>query len=465
MAREIKFSYRNKAFITKLVTALEERNLGLLAATFAQHSDPEVYTQTKDSRKPTDYALLCELKENVGTFSADDVAALILSAPSMTRLSSMAKLALYMVSYPHISTEDRQDLLGEQGVLLVSPQEFAELKAKNEDLGDRLLQDETDLFRGFYRDSVVANQSPGEFAAKFKLTDAIGLPCFIEINKLAYEDAPGGTSAFSRYQEVFSAVGEDHTKTFVWNARTPMICYDMLKTYGAKAFSISGNQYFSNDFSAIAFARDDHDYFKDLISQSCRDSTPRQLKELASKMLDSLGGAEPSASQLEMISALEQNIRGAILGAAAERIQRHQRLDPLDPILHCIASGHEMLLDRLLESAGDEEIAPHLVALMPEIERILPRMSPGGVLSDSQKRMVLRLHALASESAEKTTDMLRAVDSAQAYRIRNDGVKDVAIPLSELTADERGKWADSDIAPPPERSGGRMMRWHTFSPF
>ncbi|AXH59901.1 hypothetical protein [Pseudomonas amygdali] len=465
MAREIKFSYRNKAFITKLVTALEERDLPVLAATFAQHSDPEVYTQTKESRKPTDYALLCELQKNIGTFSADDVTALILAVPSRTHLSPMTKLALYMVSYPHITAEERQDLFDEPGPLLIVPQQLADLKAKNEGLSDHVLRDEKDLFRCFYRDSVVANQAPDEFSTKFKLTDAVGLPCFVEINALAYEDTPDGASAFSQYQEIFDSVSEDHAKTFIWNARAPMICYDMLKTYGAKAFSESRNRYFSNEFSVNAFTRDDHEYFKELIKEAYQDSTPRQLKELASKMLDSLGGAEPSASQLEMISSLDQNIRSAILDTASERIQRQQRQDPFDPILHCIATGHEMMLDRLLESVGEKEIAPHLVALMPEIERLLPRMSLGGMISDAQKRMVLRLHALASESAQNTTNMLRAIEPSQAYRIKNDGVQDTAIPLSELTIDERRKWADSDIAPPPERNRGRMMRWHTFSPF
>jgi len=463
MASDIKFTYRNKAYITQLVNALAEGDVTTLANKFAQHSDPLVYKQTKDSLKPTDYSLLIEIQENFTSFTESDVHALLLALPSKAPMSTQTKIALFMVSFPYLDKGEREAMFGSSGPLAITPEEMAELKANRHLAGSYEDQTEKSRFRAFYSQSVVADQSPEDFVNKFKMCLDIGLPLYGEINRLAYQDKPEGLSAFDRYKQIFSAVGEDAEKSLVWNMRKPAINYEFLKAYGYRAFhDCQHDRAFQIKFIAEAFGRDDPEIFKQLTDGNIPYISNSQVREITKDMVSVLGQTEPSQTQFDMLAFMDEHLSKSNAKHLAERIDYRSgrnRFGPQEVILDIVASGHEVRLDSFIRHAGEDRVIPHLPSLMIQLEKYLPRMAFGKDISESQKRMALRLHGMAAQHTAEMSDVLLGIDTSKAYRLGKENGADVKLAFSKMSVEQRAQWANEITAPLPEVSS------RSFDPF
>ena len=468
MASDIKFSYRNKAYITQLVNALAEGDVTTLATKFAQHSDPLVYKQTKDSLKPTDYSLLIEIQENFTSFTESDVHALLLAMPSKAPLSTQTKVALYMVSFPYLAEGERESMFGASGPLAITPEEMAELKANQHLAGSYEDQTEKSRFRAFYSQSVVAGQSPEDFVTKFKMCLDIGLPLYGEINRLAYQDEAEGLSAFDRYKQIFSAVSEDEEKSLVWNMRKPAINYEFLKAYGYRSFHDGQHdRAFQIKFIAEAFGRDDPEIFKQLTEGNIPYISNSQVREITKDMVSVLGQAEPSQAQIDMLAFMDEHLSKSNAEHIADRVDYHGRRDrfgPLEPILTIVARGNERMLDSFLHQVGEDRIIPHLPSLMTQLERYLPSMALGKDISESQKRMALRLYEMAAKHSAEMSDVLQGIDTSKAYRLREENGVDVKLSFSQMSVEQRAQWANEVTAPLPEVRRSRRSGFF-FDPF
>ncbi|MBD8681611.1 MULTISPECIES: hypothetical protein [Pseudomonas] len=469
MASDIKFTYRNKAYITQLVNALAEGDVTTLANRFSQHADPLVYKQTKDSLKPTDYALLLEIRENFTAFTELDVHALLLALSSEEPLSTKTRVALYMVSYPHLSTDDRDCLFGDSGPLAITSEDLANLKATQEQPGSDLDSWEKSRLRSFYEQSVVVNQSPEDFVAKFKICEAIGLPLYVEINRLAYQDQPGGPSALDRYKQIFAEVGEENTQSFVWNMRKPAISYELLKEYGFKAFhDAQHDRGFQLKFIPDAFDHDEPEIFQQLTERNIPHISVSQVLEITKEMVSRLGEVEPSKAQSEMLAFMDEHLSKIDIERIQDRVASHaqsSRFGRLDPILDIVASGNERMLDAFIRHVGEDRVAPHLSAMMPLLEKYLPRMARGNDISESQKRMALRLHEMASVHTAEIGDVLQGIDTSKAYRLREENGVDVKLAFSEMSGEQRAQWAHEIVTAAPEESKRSYRGGRFFDPF
>lgn len=469
MANDIKFSYRNKAYITQLVNVLAEGDVTTLATRFAQHSDPLVYKQTRDSVKPTDYALLLEIQENFTTFTELDVHTLLLALPSQEPLSTQTKVALYMVAYLHLTRDERDSLFGESGPLAITSQHLADLKATQDTPGSNSHRWEESRLRAFYEQSVVADQSAEDFVAKFKMCEAMGLPIYVEINRLGYQDQPDGPSAIDRYKQIFEAVGEENARSFKWNLRQKNINYDMVKEYGFRAFhDMQYDRAFQLKFIADAFDHSDPEIFKQLTQGNIPQIQASSVLEITKEMITRLGEAKPTQEQSDMLAYMDKHKSEISVDNISGRIADFGywgRMGPHEPLLDIVASGNEAMLNSFLRHVGEDSVVPYLASVMPKIEKYLPRMARGENISESQKRIALRLHGMAAKHAAEIGDVLQSIDPSKAYRLREENGIDVKLEFSEMSDEQRAQWAKAIVAPEPEASRHSRRGIHDFDPY
>ncbi|MDT8924665.1 hypothetical protein RBE51_17800 [Pseudomonas taiwanensis] len=440
---------QKKAFITQVITAFEERNIDEFIQLFSQHGDSTKYKFAKGTWGPTDFILLSELMQNQGDkFTPEDVHALILSLPSIPTLSTLSKAALYLVSFPHLNTQERQSVFG-KGAPLEFDHELAAFKQQisppSHESRERLRS-----FRRFYAESVVKDQAPEDFLAKFKLCEAMGLYYYNEIRKLGYEGEVPGVNDFERYKQVLEGVSQEHALYFISIGGKAVVSYELLELYGPKAFT-SGDRpdYYAKvdylaDFLPLAFAKDDSVLFKSLVEESLHKASLNEIKAAASTLLLPPDTNALSESQSAMLNFMDERAKAELIAQFQREVCRHEWANPAAFVMECLLSGDRALLDDYLRDVDQDNSAPFLNVVLRQFDEALPFFVENGMIGERQKQVVLYLHEHVTGHLTAMAERFQAMNTSHAYRLRElDQDVVVGVPLSELTAEQRLKWAQA----------------------
>jgi hypothetical protein len=457
MARDIQASYRNKGFITSIVTAFEERDLPAFTGLFAQHADPSHYKTTKDNKNPSDYQLLQELLANRKTLDQEDIHTLLLTLCTVPSISPMTKVALYLASFPHVTVVERDQNFGSEGPFALESA-LGGLRTHLQTLENWEKNNFLQAFRRFYMDSVVKDQSPEDFVSKFKLSQEIGLTAFAAIKQLDYEDADQGPKAIELYQQIFAEVDETSVTSLLWNFPSKGISYDMVKAYGFKAFSTDSSD-FGLSILIQAFQKDDVEFFTTLSEQMLNPREPGEWRELIKQLMAQPENAGLSEAQKQMLSTLDAGINRATIREFQTDVRRHDWDGPAGFIMECLIQGDLRLLQSFINGADHAEFQPFFNAIIQEFDRIAPRLLEDGLLGEPQKKIALFIYEIATKQMASIAERLENLDTSKAYRLREmeEGTM-VQIPLSELSPEQRKQWEESvmDHQTMPVRRGPRM---------
>jgi len=457
MARDIQASYRNKGFITSIVTAFEERDLPAFTGLFAQHADPSHYKTTKDNKNPSDYQLLQELLANQKALDQEDIHTLILTLCTVPSISPMTQLALYFASFPHVTAGERDQHFGSEGPFALESA-LGGLRTHLQTLENWEKNNFLQGFRRFYMDSVVKDQSPEDFVSKFKLSQDIGVTAFAAIQQLDYQDVDQGPTAIERYQQIFASVDEENARIFLWNFPYKGISYDMVKAYGLKAFSTNSSE-FGQPILMQAFQKDDVELFTALSEQMLNPREPDEWRELIKQLLAQPENADLSDAQKQILSALDAGVNKATIKAFQNDIRRHEWNGPAGFVMQCLINGDMGLLQSFTNGADHAEFRPFFNAIIQEFDRIAPQLLEDGLLGEPQKKIALFIYEIATQQMASIAERLESLDTSKAYRLRQmeEGTM-VQIPLSELSQEQRKQWEESlmDHRTMPVRRGPRM---------
>lgn len=466
MARDIRASYRNKTFITDIVTAFEERDLPAFTGLFARHADPAHYKIAKDNKNPSDYNLLHELLQNRNShFDQEDMHALLLTLCTVPSVSAATKVAIYFASFPHVTPAERDRNFGSDGPFALASA-LEGLQAHVQTLENWEKNNFLQALRPLYLDSVVKDQSPEDFVGKFKLSQEIGLTAFAAIKQLDYQDADQGPTAIELYQQIFAEVDEASRTSLLWNFPSKGISYDMVKAYGFKAFSTDSSD-FGLSILIQAFQKDDLEFFTTLSEQMLNPREPGEWRELIKQLMAHPENADLSESQKQMLSTLDAGISRATIKEFQTDVRRHDWDGPAGFVMECLIQGDLSLLQSFINGADHTEFQPFFNAIIQEFDRIAPQLLEDGLLGEPQKRIALFIYEIATKQMASIAERLESLDTSKAYRLREmeEGTM-VQIPLSELTPEQRQQWAESvsDHRSMPMRRGPRMGPIGGFDP-
>lgn len=457
MARDIQASYRNKGFITSIVTAFEERDLPAFTCLFAQHADPSHYKTTKDNKNPSDYQLLQELLANRKTLDQEDIHTLLLTLCTVPSISPMTQLALYFASFPHVTAGERDQHFGSEGPFALESA-LEGLRTHLQTLENWEKNNFLQGIRRFYMDSVVKDQSPDDFVSKFKLSLDIGVTAFAAIQQLDYQDVDQGPTAIERYQQIFASVDEEDARIFLWNFPYKGISYDMVKAYGLKAFSTNSSE-FGLPILTQAFEKDDFDLFTNLSEHILNPREPGQWRDLIKQLMAQPESADLSDAQKQMLSTLEAGVSKATIAEFQNDVMRHDWNGPAGFVMECLINGDLGLLQSFVNGADHADCQPFFNAIIQEFDRIAPQLLEDGLLGEPQKKIALFIYEIATKQMASIAERLNNLDTSKAYRLREmeEGTM-VQIPLSELTSEQRRQWAENvtEHRSMPRRRGPRM---------
>lgn len=436
---------QRKTFVAKVVTAFEERNIDEFTQLFAQHADSTKYKNATGIWGKTDFILLSELMQNQGgKFTQEDVHALILSLLSVPSLSTLSKVALYLVSFPHLKAQERDGVFG-KGAPLEFEQELASFNQQNVSPPGHMSYQR--LFREFYSNSVVKNQAPEDFLTKFKLCEAMGLNYYSEIRKLGYEVEGSGVNDFERYKQILGGVSQEQAIEFILSGGKAIVSYELLETYGPKAFSSGDlpNYYLKPDYLAdflpLAFAKDDSALFKSLVEESLRYASLDEIKKVTSTLLPSPGADALSEFQLAMLSVMDERAKAELIAQFQREVSLNAWVKPVTFVMSCLLSGDRSLLDEYLKDVDQKEFAPFLNVVLREFDEILPFLVKNGMIGEPQKQVALYLHEQATKNMDAMAERFKTISTNQAYRLRELDQDVIAeVPLSELTPEQRLQW-------------------------
>lgn len=331
----ITYSPGNKAFITKLFTAFKAQDYAAFAVTFAQHGNAAKYRYDNNQFCSSDYNLLRELCENHpgGVYSLEEqnVRTLLLSLSSIGTLSTETKVALYFLSYTGMDDLERDSFFGEGGALSFSASDLSTFKERllaleYQEAGEMMIR-----FREFYRPSVHELHSPEVYSKNFSITYAMGALFPEEINRLKYQDTPGGQSKFEMYSKILDSVDNEAIPHLIYAGRSALLSYEMVKQRGAEWFSLSSKSY--TPLFQKAFQNADVQFFTQLSGETLKGAGIDAVDRLRVELESIIGDDSPSEIQQSMLNEIGFVRERAIAQREKyidEQKQGRRRLEPDD---------------------------------------------------------------------------------------------------------------------------------------
>jgi hypothetical protein len=445
MARDIRASYRNKGFITSIVTAFEERDLPAFTALFAQHADPAQYKIAKDNKNPSDYQLFCELHGNrKSQFDQEDMHTLLLTLCAVPAISPLTKVALYLASFPYVTVAEREQHFGSTGPFVLADA-VEGYKAFLQPLENWEKNNVRELFRTLYLDSVVKDQSPEDFVAKFKLSQELDLTAFAAIKQLDYEDAEQGPTAMERYQLIFASVDEQNAEKLLWNLPKKAISYDMIKAYGPAAFYADAKDY-GLPILKLAFKNGDTELFSTLSAKALHNANPNEWREFTKELLAEAEASEYSETQKQILSTMDAAVHQATIEQFQDNVAGNNWHGPAGFVMECLLEGNLRVLQEFMKHERNVDFRPFFSAVIHEFDNMLPLMMRGGVIGERQKQAALFIHEQATQNMATIAERIQEIDTSKAYRLQKmNEDRMVSIPLSELTPEQRDQWAEGEL--------------------
>lgn len=443
MSYDIKASHRNKKFITNIVNALRSNDTALFADLFSKHGSQEFYkVPAADLAIGTDFRLFSEIAENIKVFREDSAHTIIEAMPLIGEVSTATKIAIYLAAYSGIDNDTREIVFGNGSAFYFT------------DKIDDMINEHRYEFahegtipyvlNKLYLNSITENQNPDDFVSKFKLMRSLGINKDSGANRLDYRLNEKFDS--EKYTSILSRIDREDAKRMVADNPHHFLSYENLKEYGALAFGrlSIGKRKGDNrhpNYMAESFAKEDFDLFGDISSAVIPYSSVDEVKAIVLEILTSVDQSRLSENQAKAIDDLDKVISKKSEKEFINDITSHRWDFAAPALLQMIMSGNKRMVEDHFSSLPNEGMHFLNVALA-QIDIAMPKLIKDGVIGEVQKEILLHLHDIAAKNVSLMRDRLMSIDTSQAYRIEEQlENKLVSIPISELTQEQRERWA------------------------
>ena len=448
MAYTVEASRGNKKFVTSVLMALHSNDPFLFAELFSKNGDQKAYkAPSADIPKGTDFLLLSELISNIHKLSEENVQTLIAAMPQMGTLSTATRLSVYLATYPHLDSKVRETYFGANSSLSFENEIASFADQHKQDLVSNTSMSR--LIRRLYLDSVVKNQSPDDFASKFNLIRKTGISSYIGTNRLDYKK--DGEYDTERYSQILQSLGREDAAELIKDFPQAFLCYDNINNYGPKVFSdVAGGRFIKNkkmgDSLFDAFINDDTEFLEKVSPEVILHATQVEIKKLTSSMLSSVDVAKMSPSQQEFIEKLDETLNEKAISEFARNVAGnyfHGTVGAAQALISMIITGNKSMVEKHI-AAIPYDSTKFLSAALAEIDFVMPNLIGSGVIGEAQKDILLYLHDTVAQGLIRMRENVQGIDTSNAYRIKEQ-FEDrlVSVPLSELSAEQRDRWASS----------------------
>lgn len=460
MSTPIKFSHRNKLFVTEIVKAFREKKSAAFKALFAKHGDQSLYKVAKKSTFRSDFQLLDDVFSNeASTLDAAGAEMLLEAFSEIPKASTEAKVGLYLLTYNHITPERRAALFGASGPMSFGD-ESKDLKRRIEAAG-YLSHNAHDTLGKYFQHSVVKNQAPEDFVKNFKVLKRLGREHFKPIDALQYEDGPQGKTAFEQYNSVLELLGEQVAEKFIDQASGALFSYEMLRAKGPEVFCRRLNNEATFPIFVRAFKESDDDFFESLAAYKFKTSIDSKgLLELTNRLKAELGNQEPTQAQVSMLSFVDKATQARLGREFIYNVTSSDWGVASKVVLDCFIAGDLQKLKALVGDTPSHKTTAFFSAVVQEIVEITPYLIDEGLMGERQKAFVEYLHAQSTSELASIGERLNAMESMKQGGLRGRDDMLVGVPYSELTERQRREFGGHGMHPAmmmdPRMHVGRM---------
>lgn len=437
-------SHRNKKYISNLVDAFQSLQTPIFADLYSLHGSQSHYKVVPyEAKIGTDFRALVEISNNVSSITEAHVHMLLDVMPLIGDLSAATKISLYFLSYPYISSDDRESLFGEKSHFGFSGEldEFAKAHINGSPSSDV-----RKTLHKFYMSSISSLQSPEDFVAKAGLCKKLDIEFHLGVSKLNY--GVDDSDRKDQYRKILDLLDEPNVRALLHYRPSTFASYEALKKFGANSFGkvwVEDGKYTRADqrgnFLPEAFQKNDVDFFKSLSSEVFKRAEIDEVKKLVSHLSSS--GQAMTESQVSMLNHLDSISTKLSVEQFQEGVVNRSWENSSRLVLELILSGDKYMLERHIKNLPDE-CASFLSTALLEVSQIVPRLSEDGMIGEPQKEAIIYLSEMVMKSISISHTRLHSINTENAYRVKEiESDRFVSVPLSELTPAQRMKWANA----------------------
>lgn len=448
MAYTVDASRGNKKFVTSVLMAFHSNDPFLFAALFSKNGDQNAYkVPPADIPKGTDFLLLSELISNIHTLSEENVQTLIAAMPQMGALSTATRLSIYLATYQHLDSKVRETYFGANSSLSFENEIASFADQHKQDLVSNTSMSR--LISRLYLESIVRNQSPEDFVSKLNLIRQTGINFYSGVHRLGYKKDE--THDTVRYTQILSSVGREDALELIRYSPESFISYDNVKQHGPESFAhVRGGRFIKDnklaDYLLDAFTKDDTEFLEKVSPEVIPRATQMEIKKLADAMLFSVDTAKMSPSQRKFIEKLDEIVNEKAISEFARNVAGNyldSTMAAADVLISMIITGNKSMVEKYI-SAIPYDSTKFLSAALAEIDFAMPNLIGSGVIGEAQKDILLYLHDTVAQGLIRMREHVQGIDTSNAYRIKEQFEdRFVSIPLSELSPEQRDRWASS----------------------